>query len=174
MVGPISAVDQEGMEMKQTFSQVVGATAAITLGLLPNLAEAQGPPPDPARRAELVKRFDADGDGVLSPEEIKAAHAARSEHGPKIASDGKHPSHKASDTKRLAVANNEEIERLLRRFDRDGNGKLNFAEMDALRVFTKTRSDRENGAGVRATPPVTGAATERPHSLAHAGGEGHE
>ena len=30
----------------------------------------QGPPPDPARRAELLRKFDRDGDGRLSAEEI--------------------------------------------------------------------------------------------------------
>ena len=61
----------------------------------------QGPPP------ELVKQFDKDGDGKLSPEEAKAAREARQA--------------KMEEHRKEAIA----------KFDADGDGKLSPEEAKA-------------------------------------------
>jgi len=118
---------------------------------------AQGPPPNETQRAELIKRYDTDGDGKLSPDELDAMRRARAERR-KSAGDG--PGRSADRPDRPAVdptlKNDADIQQILERFDADGNGKLNDDEMAALR--TARRQPRAPDAAPNETeqPPPSG------------------
>ncbi len=84
---------------------------------------AAAPPEEGSRRgrgrAEMLKRFDADGDGALNDEERALARQARRES-------------RAAQGRQL----------MLRRFDSDGDGTLNDAETEIAR--TEIRAIRED------------------------------
>ena len=106
----------------------------------------QGPPPDPARRADLLRKFDRDGDGRLSAEEIEAARTSGRKRREDMAKRGK-----GMETGELR--NDERMQGLLDRFDGDGDGKLNYEEMDALRMAKRQRMSSPGGRPMPGGPP---------------------
>lgn len=98
---------------------------------------AQGPPHDLSRRAEMIKKYDKDGDGRISAEEREAMK--------KNAGTGRKSATGAiKRDAETVIVNDGEIEHLLRRFDENADGKLNYGEMDALRRFMR-RNGKESG-----------------------------
>jgi Ca2+-binding EF-hand superfamily protein len=108
----------------------------------PPVAPVRDAPPKPApetpaaakpgapRRGDPRKQFDKDGDGVLSPEERKAAaEGARKKLLERFDQDG---DGQISATERQAVDADREA-KMLARFDADGDGKLSPAERQAAR-----------------------------------------
>ena len=77
--------------------------------------------------AEILKRFDKDGDGQLNDAERDAARKARQEQGGRPRQPG------GGDGKLREEA--------LKRFDKDGDGKLNDVERAAAR---KAHDERKN------------------------------
>lgn len=120
-----------------------GFVAVVAIGTLLSCvfpAVAQGPPAHELKRqAELVQKYDRDGDGKLSPTELRAARPS----GPPRGVPGAPSAHR--DRKpgtRLNTPGNElthdaEIQAILERFDANGNGTLDLKEMDALRKARK-------------------------------------
>ena len=77
--------------------------------------------------AEILKRFDKDGDGKLNEQERQAAKQAMAERGGRPGQPG------GGDGKLR--------EEILKRFDKDGDGKLNEAERAAAK---KAHDERKN------------------------------
>ncbi len=123
----------------------MNTTRLITLGALIgtcNFAAAQDAPPAaptpkirPQREvpADVLKKYDKDGDGKLSPDEVKAMRDARkAETLKKYDKDG---DGKLSDEERQAMKDDIETRRkaLLEKYDANKNGKLDPDEMKAAR-----------------------------------------
>lgn len=107
--------------------------------------EAQpGPPVDTARRAELIRKFDVDGDGGLSKEEIETARKAGFEQ------ESEGTVKREWKGEGTAIKNDERMQRLLDSFDKDGNGNLSYEEMEALR-----ESERDRHAASREEAAIT-------------------
>ncbi len=92
-------------------------------------AEGQGPSPE--RRAEMMKRFDKNGDGQLDDGEKKAAMEAMQ----KFRQNGGKPGEGGP-----AGFSPERMKELLAKFDKDGDGKLSESEREAAKAeFMKNR-----------------------------------
>ena len=143
---------------KARFLKILAVAAAA--GATAIIVPAQGPPEpqrDPAARAEFLRKFDKDGDGRVSREEIEQARAAGElkGNGRKNRDAGSSDQRGAAGDKKNGqpdLTNDRLIQKLLDEFDADHNGKLNFDEMAACREAMKKR-------GPAADPPP--AATER-------------
>ncbi len=81
--------------------------------------------------AEILKRFDKDGDGKLNDTERAAARKAREERGGAPGKPGQ-PG---------GVGDGKLREEILKRFDKDGDGKLNDQERAAAK---KAHDERKN------------------------------
>ncbi len=116
------------------------------LALLVEHTIAQGPPPDTARTTAIIAKFDRNGDGKLTEEEMRAAQPGM----PAGAADthaSSPPAARGTQDDR-ALKNAEFIQRLLDKFDTDGDGSLNYAEMDGCRRFLR---DNQTAGGKTAT-----------------------
>ena len=84
--------------------------------------------------AEVLKRFDKDGDGKLNETERAAAKKAREERGgrPGQPGGGGKP---GGDGKMK--------DEILKRFDKDGDGKLNEAEREAAKKAREERGGKK-------------------------------
>ena len=113
------------------------AAAAVATSLLCSLpALAQGPPAHELKRqAELVQKYDKDGDGKLSPTELRAARPTGPPRGshrfPPVGST--RAPRIRSDASANALKHDAEMQAILERFDANGNGTLDLKEMAALR-----------------------------------------
>ncbi|MGC3966481.1 MAG: EF-hand domain-containing protein [Pirellulales bacterium] len=99
----------------------------------------------PGREA-MIKKFDKNGDGKLDKDEMQAARTAMGDRKPAPGGDGKGPGGPGG---RL---NPEQMQALVKKFDKDGDGKLNDAEKGAARdEFMKMRGGKpgegQPGAG---------------------------
>ena len=101
-----------------------------------NAARPPGPMPgvDGPMQAELLKRFDKDGDGKLNAAEQAEADKAREEFMRQRAASGANP-----DTLRLR-------EELLKRFDHNGDGKLDESERAEMEK-ARQQMEQNGGAG---------------------------
>lgn len=133
--------NKPGQQFGQPFNPGVGAGAA-------NQA---------AVREAMMKRFDRDGDGKLSPQEQLAATKALQEHGvrtpgaPNLIGPGKSNGVQAGPgigqvpaPPAPKLGRREEL--LLKRFDKDGDGKLNDEEKAAARAELSQKNKAENKA----------------------------
>jgi hypothetical protein len=98
------------------------AALFTTLGLLATASfvyaadeKPKGPPEGRPNREEMLKRFDANGDGKLDDTERQTMRAEMEKEHPKAA-------------KKAQAAGGEMRDRALARFDKDGDGMLNDAE----------------------------------------------
>ena len=108
------------------------------------------PPRQRPPHEAVLKKFDKDGDGKLSPEERKEMHAARKiefekqfdkDGDGKLSKDERQAmreAHKAEVEKRKA----EYEKRFQAQFDKDGDGKLNAEETKALEAERAKRAER--------------------------------
>jgi Ca2+-binding EF-hand superfamily protein len=151
-------------------SSLAPAFLAATLFLLPSLwaedapaemdgATAENASMPPQRQAEIMKRFDKNGDGKLDEDEKAAAkeynrnettgrQAKRREHLGKRAlekfdKDGDGKLNEAERAEAAKVLENDP--RLVRRFDKDGDGKLNDVEKTAAREAFQERNEKRAG-----------------------------
>ena len=119
-----------------TVRRIVLCGAAIGFAL-PALS--QGPPPDSGRHAELIRKYDKNGDGKLSESEVQAARSAASptRQRPAVARPGG-PAESAKEARSAtSLKHDKEMQALLDRFDVNGNGTLELPEMDTLRKERK-------------------------------------
>ena len=100
---------------------VAACTAVLALPLTA-LAEPNEKPDREARRAAMLKKFDANGNGKLDPEEQEKMRAEMTKGG------GRDPAR---------------MKKMLERFDKDGDGKLSEEERAAARAEMQKR----RGAG---------------------------
>lgn len=107
--------------------------AGVCLPPAAGILLAQGPPGDAQRHAELVRKFDKDGDGRLSKEEIAAVKEKKGRAGGNPLERQSQGAGAEKPHQETPLKNDERIQRLLERFDKDGNGKLDYDEMSALR-----------------------------------------
>ncbi len=112
---------------------------ALAAWALPALC--QGPPPDRARRKALIEKFDADGDGRLSPSEMaKSRPEGRPGHVPhlrkQVTVDGD-----AENAGKSGFRHDAEMQALLETFDANDDGKLSSVEMEALRKARPVREE---------------------------------
>lgn len=101
-------------------------------------APEQGSGQNVARREKLLRKFDANGNGQLDPDEREAAREAKekraSQGGGKGAGGGK------GQGKGKGQSDPERRAKLLERFDADGDGKLDESERAAAK---EARAQRE-------------------------------
>ena len=98
------------------------------------------------RKARMMKRFDADGDGKLSESERAAAKEAGKKHRDEMVkrhdTDG---DGKLSETERAAAKEGRKARRegrrakMMQKFDADGDGRLDKAEREARRKAHQER-----------------------------------
>ena len=98
---------------------VAACTAVLTLPLTAR-AEPDKKPDREARRAAMLKKFDANGDGQLDPEERKKMREEM------VNGEGRDP---------------ERMKKMLERFDKDGDGKLSEDERAAARAEMQKRRE---------------------------------
>jgi hypothetical protein len=92
--------------------------------------------------ARMLERFDADGDGSLSEPERAAArgpHKKQAEKSP-AATDPARPARPAKPARPADPARGQLAERLLKKFDIDGDGKLSPAERAAVKAARQKRA----------------------------------
>lgn len=115
---------------------LIGGTMIALLGAvaMANAAPGEGRPDGKKgrrigeeKRAEMLKKFDKDGDGKLSEEERQAMREEMQKRG------GERPSR----------------EEMLKKFDKDGDGELNEEERQAMREAMGGRKDAPGGKGER-------------------------
>lgn len=75
-----------------------------------------------ARRAEMIKKYDKDGDGKLSDEERKAMQADHPRRGGEGRGEGR----------RGPRMTDEQRAEMLKKYDKDGDGKLSDEERKAM------------------------------------------
>ena len=96
----------------------------------PEDGKGKGPRGQRSVPAEVLEKFDTDGDGKLSKEERKAAHEARkAERIAKYDTDG---DGELSDAEKQAARDARKAE-MLEKFDADGDGELSKEERKAAR-----------------------------------------
>ncbi len=137
---------------------IVSAQDSTTTPQRPN--RPHGPP-----SAEMIKKFDKDGDGKLSDEERKAMQEAgkakREEHQKAmLAKYDKDGDGKLSDEERAAAKADREAE-MLKKFDKDGDGKLSDEERAAMPKHPG-RPGRPGGRGGRGGPKGPKGSAENP------------
>ena len=98
---------------------VAACTAILTLPLSAR-AEPNEKPDREARRAAMLKKFDANGNGKLDPEEREKMRAEMTKGG------GRDPAR---------------MKKMLERFDKDGDGKLGENERAAMRAEMQKRRE---------------------------------
>ena len=176
-------------------SSVFSAAAAATLFLVPliradadNATSAANVPSATApasgilsdtRQADLIKRFDTNGDGKLDENEKAAAKAAmRAEHSQRgerrherlLRNYDKNGDGVLDDSERAAALSDLEMRpRFIKRFDQDGDGKLNDAERAAadqsIRQHWEKRAAKNAASpGATVPRPNTGAPAATPQS----------
>lgn len=118
-------------------------TVAATIGvaLWNNTAAAQQGPggpggPPPFDREEMLKRFDADGDGELSDEELRAMREQMGDRGGPPSGRG----FRGGRPGGRGFGPGFEQENLVEKFDSDGDGKLNVEERKAAREYIQNQS----------------------------------
>ncbi|MBN8628260.1 MAG: EF-hand domain-containing protein, partial [Planctomycetes bacterium] len=90
----------------------------------------------PGREA-MIKKFDKNGDGKLDKDELSAARAAMGDRKPAPGGDGKGPGGPGGRP------NPEQMQALMKKFDKNGDGKLDDAEKGAAREeFMKMRGGK--------------------------------
>ena len=130
------------------------AAFAVTLGLATHAFAAPGDgekkpggPGGPGREA-AIKKFDKDGDGKLNQEEMKAAREAMGDRKP--GGSGAPGGGKPGEGGRPSP---EQMKELMKKFDKNGDGKLDDSEKSAAREsFVKMRG----GAGAPGGKPGEG------------------
>lgn len=155
----------------QTENQMMKATTLITLGILAgsvSFAAAQDKPAERPQRggdrpvpAEVLKKFDKDGDGKLSEEERKAFQEERkAEALKKYDKDG---DGKLSDEEKKAQQEDLAAKRkaLTDKYDANKNGKLDPEEIKAARdageELPAGGRGQGGGRGERGAKPAEGA-----------------
>lgn len=93
-------------------------------------------PGGPGREA-MIKKFDKNGDGKLDKDELSAARAAMGDRKPAPGGDGKGPGGPGGRP------SPEQMQALVKKFDKNGDGKLDDAEKGAAREeFMKLRGGK--------------------------------
>ena len=107
-----------------------------------------GPPPENRRRAEVLKRFDADKDGRLNSAERKKAMAWLKENRDKLPAVERRPERGGGRGGRGGPARDvrTRVNRVADRFDEDKNGKLDREERGRARKALESEGDGGRGA----------------------------
>jgi Ca2+-binding EF-hand superfamily protein len=115
----------------ETQPQSGSAAAQKRKSAAPRDTPQAGQPGAARLKAELIKRFDANGNGRLDPEEMQAARAAAA---------------KAGQGQNFDAITRQE---LLKHFDRNGDGQLDAAEQKAAREATANRTQGSRAGSTR-------------------------
>jgi len=114
---------------------LTACTAILVAGLAMQSLEAQPQEDWEARKARLLQKYDLDGDGQLSREELARARQdlGRGRRG------------RAGPDSRRGQGQGPDRDRLRQRFDADGDGQLSPQERQQLRQFVRQRQARRGG-----------------------------
>ncbi len=98
----------------------------------------------PAMNPERLKQIDTDGDGVISPDERAEAKKMRGERStPNSTGKTARPAARAANQR--AAGSEEQRNRVIKRFDADGDGVLNEDERAAAKAaIQERRAGNEN------------------------------
>ena len=99
--------------------------------------------PNPEMRQKMIEKFDKDGDGKLNEEERAAAREFMQERRARRDGEGGPPW--ARDGERPQGPNPEMRQKMIEKFDKDGDGKLNEEERAAARKFMQERRAQREG-----------------------------
>ncbi|MEY3773265.1 MAG: hypothetical protein RLZZ129_45 [Verrucomicrobiota bacterium] len=110
--------------------RLIAATLFLATGLTA-VAQDKPPRPDEARRASMLKQFDRDGDGKLSPAERATAREAMQKMRQGQRPGAKPPGGPGNPAFRHGY--------LLGKFDADGDGKLSETERAAAKAHVEQR-----------------------------------
>ncbi len=115
--------------------RLMAATLFLAAGLTA-AAQEKSPRPDEARRESILKQFDRDGDGKLSPAERTAAREAMQKM-----RKGQRPGGAGFGAKPPGGPGNPAFRHgyLLGKFDADGDGKLSETERAAAKAHVEQR-----------------------------------
>lgn len=115
--------------------RLIAATLFLATGLTA-VAQDKSPQPDEARRESILKQFDRDGDGKLSPAERAAAREAmqKMRKGPRPGGPGFGPMGKGGPRDPVFGRGY-----MVGKFDADGDGKLNETERAAAKAHMEQR-----------------------------------
>lgn len=127
--------------MKKTLLIVAGILAPLALQAEPTEGAKKEKAPRAPREvpAEVIAKFDTDGDGKLNEEERKAAGEARKAEFAKRRAE---MIEKFDTDKDGKLSPEERKAAMLARFDKDGDGSLNDAEKEAMRKEIADRAPR--------------------------------
>jgi len=112
--------------------RLIAATLFLATGLAA-VAQDKPPRPDEARRASMLKQFDRDGDGALSPAERTTAREAMQKMRQGQRPGGPGPGAKPPGGPAFRHGY------LLGKFDADGDGKLSETERAAAKAHVEQR-----------------------------------
>ena len=119
--------------MKRNILTIIILSSILTGGLLAEEEKRKGPKGERGKaRKEMVKKFDADGDGKLSTKEkaVAQADAKKRREAMDTNSDGKISKEERFAAFKKRIADDEKLAtRVKARFDADSNGELSDAEL---------------------------------------------
>ncbi|MBS0266334.1 MAG: EF-hand domain-containing protein [Planctomycetes bacterium] len=138
------------VEASMRFSLLLGVVGSLAAGLLvspawagPQRAGGKAVGKDPARMQRLLEKFDTDQDGKLSESERQAARAAHAAKAQAAKGQGvKAPGAKGQAGGRRPDP--EKMKKLVARFDKDGDGKLNDSERQAAREALRKKKGKKS------------------------------
>lgn len=136
--------------MKRRIITILTLSSILTSGLMAQDEKRKGPKGERGNaRKEMLKKFDADGDGKLSADEKAKAQAAAKKRRAAMDTDG---DGKISKKERLAafkkrVASDEKLaKRIKARFDADENGELSDEELTKAAAAMNKRNAAQSDA----------------------------
>lgn len=128
---------KQNNSMKKTLLIVAGILAPLALQAEPTEGKEKGPRGErKGPSAEIIAKFDTDGDGKLNEEERKAAGDARKAEGEKRRAEMLEKFDTDKDGK---LSPEERKAAMLSRFDADGDGELNEAEKAEMKKAMQER-----------------------------------
>jgi Ca2+-binding EF-hand superfamily protein len=128
MLRPRPRHDKSRKRMKKTL--ILGLSLTVMVGLTARLQAADKEVKSgakPAQMAELLKKYDKNGNGKIDDAEEEAIRADRA---------------KAAEAKRAAVQ-----AELLKKYDKNGDGKIDNTEEEAIRADRAKAAEAKRAAG---------------------------
>ncbi len=119
--------------MKKIWQLIYCTTGIIGLWAMPGMAQ-QSSPQGSTQRDALIKKYDQDGNGRLSPPEIDTAYRPSKQAETTTSATTRASRRTKAGQESATLKNDTQIQKMLDQFDQNHNGTLDYAEMNALRA----------------------------------------